>query len=43
MCAKEVWTMGTHQTQVALNEEKAKVEAEAVHGAQRWKIHDGTP
>ena len=24
------------------DEDKAKVEAEAVHGAQGWKIHDGT-
>ena len=42
MCAKQVWKMGTNQTQVARDEEKAKVGAEAVHGAQGWKIHDET-
>jgi len=34
MCAKQVWKMATNQTQVARDEEKAKVGAEAVHGAQ---------
>ena len=31
-----------NRTQVARDKKKAKVEAEAVHGAQGWKIHDGT-
>jgi hypothetical protein len=34
--------MRTNQTQVIRDEERAKVEAEAVHGAQGWKIHDET-
>jgi len=32
MCAKQVWKMGTHQTQVVRDEEKAKVESE-----RRWR------
>jgi len=40
MCAKQVWKMRTNQTQVIRDEERAKVEAEAVHGAHlKWNYY----
>ena len=44
MCAKQVWKMRTNQTQVIRDsdDERAKVEAEAVHGAHlKWNYYRG--